>query len=65
MNARADFLFQAASVLRSFNVISLEKSVTDDELITMLHGLDAPAPAGLAADAVSYTHLTLPTIYSV
>lgn len=37
--AGADFMLQAAGVLSSFNVLSLEKFVADDEMITMVRAL--------------------------
>jgi trimethylamine---corrinoid protein Co-methyltransferase len=55
VDAGADFLFQAAGVLSSFNVLSLEKLVADDELITLLRArraLDAVDAEALAEDVI-------------
>ena len=43
--AGADFVFQAAGLLSSFNVMSLEKFVLDDELLTALRALEQPVSA--------------------
>ena len=44
--AGADFMLQAAGTLSSFNVLSLEKFVADDEMITMVRALREPLPLG-------------------
>jgi trimethylamine--corrinoid protein Co-methyltransferase len=51
MGAGADFIMQGAGVLSSFNIMSLEKLVMDDELITMLRA--AAAPAATDAEALA------------
>ena len=49
VEAGADFLFQAAGILSSFNVLSLEKLVADDELIGVLRALREPAASDTEA----------------
>lgn len=51
-SAGGDFLFQAAGILSSFNVLSLEKFVLDDELIAALRRVAAATPADAEALAV-------------
>jgi trimethylamine--corrinoid protein Co-methyltransferase len=51
----SDFIFQAAGILSSFNVLSLEKFVMDDEMLGGLRTLGGPLPAGpgeLAEDVI-------------
>jgi len=43
VRAGADFVFQAAGILSSFNVFSLEKFVMDEELIAGLRAIAEPA----------------------
>ena len=53
--AGADFLFQAAGILSSFNVFSFEKLVADDELISALRAINEPASVSseaLAEDVI-------------
>lgn len=50
--AGADFMLQAAGVLSSFNVLSLEKIVMDDQAISVIRALTAPATADVDALAV-------------
>ena len=52
VGAGADFIVQAAGVLSSFNVLSLEKFVMDDQAISMVRALAAPAAADADALAV-------------
>lgn len=55
-DAGGDFLFQAAGILSSFNVLSLEKYVLDDELICALRLAAAPSAAdaeALATDVIA------------
>jgi trimethylamine--corrinoid protein Co-methyltransferase len=52
VSAGADFMVQAAGILSSFNAISLEKFVMDDEMISVLRALQAPTPADTDALAV-------------
>jgi trimethylamine---corrinoid protein Co-methyltransferase len=54
--AGADFIFQAAGVLSSFNVLSLEKMVLDDEMLAAQGALEETLPAGsddLAEDVIT------------
>jgi trimethylamine---corrinoid protein Co-methyltransferase len=44
--AGADFMLQAAGALSSLNVLSLEKFVADDEMITMVRALREPLSLG-------------------
>ncbi len=53
--AGADFLFQAAGILSSFNVFSFEKLVADDELISALRAINEPVSVSseaLAEDVI-------------
>ena len=54
-DAGADFMLQAAGALSSFNVLSLEKFVLDDEAIAMVRAIRAAAAAdadALAGDVI-------------
>jgi trimethylamine---corrinoid protein Co-methyltransferase len=51
MTAGADFIMQGAGVLSSFNIMSLEKFVMDDELIGALRS--AASPAATDEDALA------------
>ena len=56
VSAGGDFLFQAAGILSSFNVLSLEKFVLDDELICALRLMAAATAAdseALAAEVIA------------
>ena len=44
VRAGSDFVFQAAGILSSFNVLSLEKFVLDDEMLIALRSLEWPVP---------------------
>ena len=46
LRAGSDFLFQGAGILSSFNTLSLEKFVLDDEMLTAQRALGEPLPAG-------------------
>ena len=46
VRAGSDFVFQSAGILSSFNVLSLEKFVLDDEMLSAVRLLGAPVPAG-------------------
>ena len=55
VRAGADFLFQATGILSSFNVLSFEKWVMDDEMIGALRALQEPLAQGaddLAEDVI-------------
>jgi trimethylamine--corrinoid protein Co-methyltransferase len=51
VDAGADFMLQAAGALSSFNVLSLEKLVIDDEALAAVRALQAPVAAD--ADALA------------
>lgn len=46
LRAGSDFLFQGAGILSSFNTLSLEKFVLDDEMLTAQRALGEPLSAG-------------------
>ncbi len=55
VRAGADFVFQSAGILSSFNVFSLEKFIMDEELITKLRTVAEPAATdedALAEDVI-------------
>ena len=55
VRAGADFLFQSAGILSSFNLFSLEKFVLDAEAVALLRALDEPTPTdadALAAEVI-------------
>ena len=56
LRAGSDFLFQGAGILSSFNTLSLEKFVLDDEMLSAQRVLEEPLPAGaddLAEDVIA------------
>jgi trimethylamine---corrinoid protein Co-methyltransferase len=56
VRAGSDFVFQAAGILSSFNVLSLEKFVLDDAMLAAQRALEQPVQAGpedLAEDVIA------------
>ncbi|MEI6452298.1 MAG: trimethylamine methyltransferase family protein [Actinomycetes bacterium] len=56
VRAGSDFVFQAAGILSSFNVLSLEKFVLDEEMLAAVRSLGEPVPAepdDLAEDVIA------------
>ena len=56
MRAGSDFVFQAAGILSSFNVLSLKKFVLDEEMLIALCSLEWPVPTepdDLAEDVIA------------
>ena len=54
--AGSDFVFQATGILSSFNILSLEKFVLDDEMLTALRSLERLLPTepdDLAEDVIA------------
>jgi trimethylamine--corrinoid protein Co-methyltransferase len=51
VGAGSDFVFQATGILSSFNVLSLEKFVLDDEMLVVQRVLERPFPVDVDAFA--------------